>query len=266
MRIQNLRIPLYACLALALLQVSSVSVGSSPRQETQANSLDLRFAAATLGRVIPLAPAGPKPPSVDGDLSDWGTLDPRSGCIVQGIDDVSGFASDKSKDAAVFNLRYDNQALYITVRVLDASVKTQDPPYLGDCVQLFLDVRPTSGSGPKLGNRDYSDGVYQLMITAPKPGDRTVRWIAGNQKVAPLGPFDIAGRALTNGYALELRIPFSSLGGMTPERLQNPIGFDLYVDDTVAVPAAAHRAAKDYHIDPSILTLLDQAAGAKQPK
>jgi hypothetical protein len=41
----------------------------------------------------------------------------------------------------------------------------------------------------------------------------------------------VAGKTSPTGYTLELAIPFTSLTGATVERLKQPIGFDLMVDD-----------------------------------
>jgi YVTN family beta-propeller protein len=223
------------CLVFTLVPMFSVPAHPARRQEAPGVSPARRLASAEeAGKMVPIAPLGPRPVVIDGDLSDWGDLDPRAGCIVEGMDDVPGLASLKPRGAAVFNLRHDSQSLYVGVRVLDASVKPQDPSSRGDCIQLFIDARPVSGSGPRLGDRAYSEGVYQWMITAPRPGERTARWVSGSQKTPAPGPFDIAERLLPDGYTLEMRIPFSSLHGMTPDRLKEPIGFDIYVDDVNA--------------------------------
>ena len=194
--------------------------------------------------MFPIAPAGDRQIVVDGDLTDWGALDPRKGCIFQGIDDAPGLGSESGRDAAVVNLRSDDKAIYVAVRVLDKSVIAQNPSYTGDCIQLFLDVRPTSGAGPLLGDSAYSDGVYQLMIAAPMPGDASVHWSPGVQKVAPMGPFDIAERRQSDGYTLEMRIPFTSLKGASMQRLIEPIGFDISIDDIDAIGSTGTTTAR----------------------
>ncbi|MCW3095535.1 MAG: beta-propeller repeat-containing protein [Chthonomonadaceae bacterium] len=229
---------LFMGLLLACMAVPNLPILSAPLQEIATAPLAQHFAAAEAqGKMIPVALVGAQALRIDGDLSDWGPLDPRAGSIFQGLDDVPGLESKKGRDATLFSLRADDQALCIAVRVFDASVRTQEPSYMGDCIQFFLDVRPTDGKGPLLNASAYSDGVYQLMITAPEPDDTKVHWIAGGQAVAPLGPFEIAARPLPDGYTLEMRIPFSSLKGMSLDRLKEPIGFDIAIDDIDAVGA-----------------------------
>ena len=233
--IYKARTALFACFGFAFAACVGLPARSAPMQAVPTALAQRIAGAASQGQLIVLAPVGAHPLVINGDLSDWGPLDPRAGSIFQGLDDVSGLESKKGRDATLFSLRYDDQALYVAVHVFDASVRTQEPLYMGDCIQLFFDVRSTSGDGPLLNDKAYADGIYQLMIAAPKSGDRTVRWVAGGQKVAPLGPFEIAERLVPDGYTLEMRIPFSSLRRMTPDRLQEPIGFDIVVDDIDAI-------------------------------
>ncbi len=240
------------CVILVPLTMAMLPGRLRPHQESAPPSPSRSVAAAEkLGKVLPITRVADQPLTIDGDLTDWGRLDPRSGCIIEGIDDVPALASQSPKGAAVFSLRYDDRALYIAVRVLDSSVHPQSPVYMGDCIQLFLDVRPASGSGPKLGDHAYANGAYQWMIPAPRAGDSTVHWISGVQKVSPPGPFDIAEHLLTDGYTLEMRVPFTSLEGLSAERLSEPIGFDISVGDVNSGPAGAMSPRAEYSLSGS---------------
>ena len=224
-----------ACLTLTFASVHGGHGVIGGLQAGSKDPLTRRLAAAEAqGKIIPITQFGGALPVIDGSLSDWGALDPRTGCIVQGIDDVPAFRSAKPKGAAVYSLRADTESLYIAVRVLDASVRPLDPIYLGDSVQLFFDARPLSGAAHTLGDPAYSEGAMQLIVAAPTPGQTTLHWTGGGQKTASIGPFEIAGRSLADGYTLEIRVPFTSVPGLSRERLQQPIGFDIYVGDVDA--------------------------------
>src|SRR5690242_13950581 len=93
-------------LCAALLRASS----PPPRQTA---GLQRRVAAAAArGNVIPIDVIAGAPPSIDGDLSEWGDLGSRSGCIAQGVDDAPEYLLGHGRDAAVFKLAHDGNALY----------------------------------------------------------------------------------------------------------------------------------------------------------
>src|SRR5437763_1201331 len=124
-------------------------------------------AAADRGEVLPIETIQGRSPAIDGDLSDWGDLTRGIGAIAQDVDAAPGLVSNGGTDAAAYWMRRDDTALYLAVRVHDESVVLRDPVYEGDSIQLFLDVRAKSGSGHHLGDSDWSDGVYQLIVAAP---------------------------------------------------------------------------------------------------
>ncbi len=233
-------------LAAVLVVLAAVAAPLALRAQDAA-TLQHRIAAAERrGEALPIGLVTGHAPVIDGDLSEWGSLRAGGGCVAQGLDDAPEYALAGGKDAAGFKLLHDSEALYLAVRVVDSSIVTRTPYYEGDCIQLFLDVRPLSGAGAHLGDPKYTDGVYQLLIAAPTRAGGPVRWEPGNQRVKALGPFQIAGRALPDGYTLEMRIPFSSLDNVTAERLKEPIGFDLLVDDIDALPGGGSTPRAQY--------------------
>jgi hypothetical protein len=171
--------------------------------------------------------------AIDGDLGEWGDL--GGGYLDQILDQVDlihANLGEGQQDAATFQLRRDDTALYVGVRVFDGSVTNkfkEDSYHQADCVELFLDVRPPTGAGPKLGDAGYSDGVYQLMLVPPCDG-QGLRWRQANGNAA-IGAFEIAAKIFPDGYGFELKIPFASLAGSVAARFDQPFGCDVQIDD-----------------------------------
>jgi hypothetical protein len=191
------------------------------------------------GKVLPLSSKGKRKIAVDGNLADWTGVPAGQGVLHQEIDLMLGRPDTRGQDAAAVRLMRDNEALYVAVRVVDHSVVN---PYekvrsvLGDCLELFLDVRPlASSTAPVLGDAGYSDGVYQLLIVPPTPEQKSeqkqVRWLQAGTTNARIGAFQVAGQLLPDGYSIELCISYSSLNRTAASRYNEPIGFNLMVDD-----------------------------------
>jgi Carbohydrate family 9 binding domain-like len=235
-------------LALAALLLCALVVPAGCRRE--------RVSPAAGGasgdcRVLSIWDAVPRGKVVlDGQLDDWPGLEGHY--IDQQLDHHSRTPIPGRNDCALLGMMVDDQALYFALRVLDAAVHN---PYelkelgKGDTVGLYLDVRPTSGDGPLLGDPYYSDGVYALSMAPPDPAGRSTRWQAVEKRgLRPLGKVEVAGRLRKGGYVLEARLPFASLGGVTRARFNSPIGFEVSINDVDAPrKTKAQRKLKTYY-------------------
>src|SRR5579872_4930885 len=93
---------------------------------------------------------------IDGDLAKWGNLQVGGAAVVEQLNVVSGLPDSNCADAAVFKVAHDDQALYFAIRVVDSSICTTEPCWDGDCVEVFLDVRPRGDGENKFGWHAYS--------------------------------------------------------------------------------------------------------------
>jgi len=185
---------------------------------------------------------------VDGDLSEWTNL--AQGYFGQGLNPVQNRLVPGRDDHAAVALSHDRQDLYIAVRVIDKSVinafePTQYPN--GDGVEILLDLRPASPSnGPKLGASRKAGRLYRLYLVPPDDQNRAARWHNPSEGESTLsGPIELAGRRLPDGYALEAGVPLASFSNMAAERLVEPIGVGVVVNDIDAdgerKPSKNHR-------------------------
>lgn len=227
-------------LGLAVIS-SAFLAAAAPAAETYRHPGEQR------GKTIAIPAVNEGAITVDGDVKEWGAPEAQDGIIDQTFDHLSGPPSDGA-DAAVIRLRRDSQALYVAIQVADRSVLNPREPgefYMGDCIELYLDVRPAgSGKAGTLGSAAYSDGVYQLLLVPPVDG-KPAR-LAQYNKDAKVGAFDLTGRTTPDGYALELRLPYSSLHGANAARLTAPIGFEVMVDDLDAAQQAGPPQQRVY--------------------
>jgi hypothetical protein len=121
---------------------------------------------------------------------------------------------------------WDDKRLVVAADVKDNDVSLfKDPPgreFFGDCVELFVDGRTKSYK------KDYSKGVYQILVVPPSA--------AGETPVVPAGTPNIgikaAGKRTETGYFIEMEIPLTKEN--FPEFVPGPgavMGFDIALDD-----------------------------------
>jgi hypothetical protein len=181
--------------------------------------------------VAPITRADEGMVAVDGNLGEWGAL---SEFLDEQVDWVRGPITPQRQDRAAFALRCSDKALYVALKVSDASVHNAFPPNKfsrGDCVELFFDFRPPSGTNDALGNGQYTPGVYSFLLCPPVAG-RAARVHSGRTGGTESKGAQVAGALIEGGYTLELCLPFDGLDGMNAARLKAPIGFDLLINDS----------------------------------
>ena len=199
-------------------------------------------------RVAPIVTVPDGKIDIDGDLSDWSDIPVRDGVIDDVLDHSVGNLNGTVRGAATFRFAHDSQALYAAVQVADPSiVPGVDQIYNGDAVEFFFDFRPvtTSGETHQLGDSLYTDGCYQIMVSAPVDG-QPLRQQAGTLGGVPIGPYDVAAKTVSGGYAVELRIPFKSLAGVDAQRMTQPFGFDVSIDDVDALPDGGNSPRRSF--------------------
>lgn len=173
---------------------------------------------------------------VDGDLADWSGLpltylDPR-------WDQTYGdYDPEPHPDRAAIRLARDDAALYVAARVIDEEVVnpyTGPALWQGDCLELFLDLRPAGAAGDPavLGADRYTAGCYQLVFAPVAPdGQARPRWVCLQSDPGAPRSLAVASRIETDGYTLEIRIPFAQLNASPASRFAAPFGVDFGVED-----------------------------------
>ncbi len=175
--------------------------------------------------------------NIDGELTEW--RDMPSGYIDSLWDVVKGDLPGQQRgdhDRAKFHIAHDSEALYFAIRVVDRSIYNPHDVldlWKGDCVELFLDVRPVEPSEekPGLGQQKYSPGCYQLMLTPSDSPENATRWRCAKQTDHFIQQIELASKRLEDGYTMECRIPLNQLYETKLERLSSPIGIDVAIDD-----------------------------------
>jgi hypothetical protein len=173
---------------------------------------------------------------VDGDLADWSGLpltylDPR-------WDQTYGdYDPEPHPDRAAIRLARDDAALYMAARVVDEEVVnpyTGPALWQGDCLELFLDLRPAGAADDPavLGADRYTAGCYQLVFAPVAPdGQARPRWVCLQSDPGAPRSLAVATRLEVDGYSLEIRVPFNQLNGAAAARFAAPFGVDFGVED-----------------------------------
>ena len=186
------------------------------------------------------------PVHVDGDLGEWGDIGrfpiriDRPQQVVIGtpftqIHDDANLAcdwkgtADLSLSAAV---ACDADAVYLALRVWDdARVNTQAalrPPlsYEGDCIEVFIDGRPPAEQGKPA----YDERVFHLMVVPPVASFPAPMLHLSKPRHGKLKAAALDAQEYDDGYAIEVRIPWSNLPDIQREA-GTVIGFDIGIDD-----------------------------------
>ncbi len=118
-------------------------------------------------------------------------------------------------NTATFGVLWDNANLYIGVKVIDASLRTNATDYWNaDAIEVFIDANNNKSSS-------YDGSDNQFIKTYGQSGVYSRVAISGLQQ---------AWTTVSGGYTIEFAIPWSQLGISTPVA-GTSIGFDLSNDD-----------------------------------
>ena len=235
--------PLLLC-AACTFRFSGVPIDNSADLATPAGD-DLAVVAA--GDLAAADPCGPSftpqgstlavkcaigtPPSLDGDLSEWGTLDYKlTHTNAQSQSSAAAWtgtpAQDDADSSAQFSLRWDLSYLFVAVHV-DDDIRGLHPnapmyqPYLDDAIELYLD-----GLHDRTG--PYGADDHQLVVTEDgHNGEYKDGQLAG---AVPAADFVVKEDQTGVGFAVEFRVPWSALGGGAVVN-GRALGVDLEIDD-----------------------------------
>ena len=207
---------------------------------------DLAMADASVGPDLAIDPCAPartppanvlgvrcavgNPPVLDGDLSEWGTLDYTLNHRNAQAQTSNAWQDDPAQDdpdcSATFALRWDLTNLYVAMHVND-DIRAVHPgaagyqPYLDDAVEIYLD-----GNGDRAATYNADD--WQYIVTADSNSQTYKKAVA--QGPVPSTYFAVKNDAAGAGYSVELRVPWSTLGANSVAN-GRMFGFDFLVDD-----------------------------------
>jgi len=161
----------------------------------------------------------PKPVVIDGviDGSDPWSADKWVDVSMPGLDNTFGDMTAK------FQMMYDETNLYFAVKVKDGDRFTGNATtYLNDCIEFFIDMDTTSGSGV------YKTGTKQLRLQAVADPAAPGGLIECPQGNLPLGVYKVVDNG--DNYVQEWKMPWAELtADMDPTWDQKQFKFDIQV-------------------------------------
>ena len=143
-------------------------------------------------------------PVIDGNLGEY-TLSTSFTRSVSGTSDNS----------ASFGTKWDNNYLYVGIKVLDASLQNDSPEnWKDDGIELYIDADHNKGATYDSFDRQFVLGWNDNTLTEQNGNTTGVLFAQKN---------------ITGGYQMELAIPWGNLGVSPTSGKQ--LGFDLGVND-----------------------------------
>lgn len=167
-------------------------------------------------------------PKIDGDLSEWGGAQSFE---VKGFGHISSGAPKWSGDkdlSGEAKFMYDDKNLYLAFKVTDdipfKCNKTGADIWNADAVEIAM---TTDANADPKRNR-YLQNDYQIGISPGANGANPVVWCWQLQGQIPGA--QVATKKISDGYILEVSIPWGSLHAQAPKSGQK-LGFTFAVDD-----------------------------------
>ncbi len=156
--------------------------------------------------------ARPFTPTVDGNLSEWGSLPYAINQVVYGSQNWTG-AADNS---ATYAVAWDANKLYLAAYVKDdvfAQTQVNDQIFKGDSLELLFDTYLASDAGSTvLSGDDYELGFSPGgLTTGNNPARQAFRWYPSSQWGVPSG-VTVASAKVSDGYQMEVAVPWSVVG------------------------------------------------------
>ncbi|MBI3242964.1 MAG: hypothetical protein HYZ49_11790 [Chloroflexi bacterium] len=185
------------------------------------------------------APHFSAPPTVDGDVSEWGGLADVIDQVVYQPGNWSG-AGDNS---ATFALAWDEANFYLAVLVKDevrAQTQTNVAIFKGDSLELLLDVDLGGDfADAKLSGDDYQLGLSPGDLETGNPPPGTYLWFPKDRAGVPAG-VAVSAKPTGDGYTVEAAIPWAVFG-VTPA-VNSRFGFALSLSDNDNTAAAEQQS------------------------
>lgn len=236
----------FICIGLMGMGVLLAVVGGQ-RQEAQATlpppatltpTAVVPTAEATL---VPAAPVDgqvtavqlPTAPTIDGDLTEWGS---RPGFTSEYIVAQADSWDGTMDVSAVWRLGWDAQHLYLAVSVSDdRHVQAQETKfaYLGDSLELQFDTNIEADYGAAVSSDDYQYVISPGDFGGREAGAFRFRGTAdGNMSDFIGSQARVAVTQTTDGYDLEMRLPWSDIGLQPTAGMEIGAAFSLNDLDT----------------------------------
>jgi len=180
-----------------------------------------------------------KPPVLDGIWDEWTSPSYPVTHVVYGADNLT----DRNDLGASFRIGWDEQYLYIAVKVGDDSYVQRETLfniYRGDSIELSLDTELQAD----FDSSELNSDDYQLLISPgnPDPGKHTEAYLWFPRNIAsPESKVKIGAIGGLNLYRLEAAIPWS-IYGITPQPGMH-FGFVFRVNDDDEVEVDYQQSA-----------------------
>ena len=180
-----------------------------------------------------------KPPVLDGVWDEWTSKAYSVTNIVYGADQIS----DRNDLGGSFRIGWDNQYLYLAVKVGDDSYVQRENLaniYRGDSIEITLDTDLQAD----FDSSELNDDDYDLRISPgnPDPGKHPEAYLWFPHNIASSLPeVKIAALGGDNMYRLETAIPWSVFG-VTPQPGMH-FGFALRINDNDDVDLDVQESA-----------------------
>jgi len=195
--------------------------------------------AAPVDRQNTVTLARPITPTIDGNLSEWGTLPNAINQMVYGPQNWIG-AGDNS---ATYSMGWDANKLYLAAYVKDdvfVQNQTGESIFKGDSLELLFDTNLAADSHSVLANSDdYQLGISPGGLTSGNnPAPQAYLWLPTPHKGVPAG-VTVASSKVGDGYAVEAAIPWNLVGASPYAGAR--YGFALSTSDNDAQNAAVQQ-------------------------
>jgi hypothetical protein len=194
--------------------------------------------------------------TVDGKLTEWAFPAQVALGYLEVADSVGGgtwpspsapgIGNDSTLSATVWSL-WDADALYFAVAVVDQTltdVPNGAAPSQGDAVELFFD-----GDASASASYDADDRQLYFDWNGMTGLDPVAQYCGGHACQSAAWSVD-AARGGVLGWNLEVRVPWSAIGGAATAG--RTIGFDLALDDNDGGPTRARNLI--WFVDPQRTT------------
>ena len=179
------------------------------------------------------------PPTVDGDLSEWGGL---ADVIDQVVFQPANW-SGTGDNSATFVLAWDVNNFYIAVQVKDevrAQTQRDALIFKGDSLELLLDTNLAGDfADAKLSNDDFQLGLSPGDLTTGNPPPQPYLWFPKDRAGVPVG-VTVSAKPLGDGYTVEAAIPWTVFSVRPGSG--NRFGFALSVSDDDNTAAAEQQS------------------------
>lgn len=181
----------------------------------------------------------PAPPTVDGDVSEWGGL----ADVIDQVAFQPANWSGTGDTSATFALAWDSDNLYLAMQVKDevrAQTQRDALIFKGDSLEVLLDADLAADfADAKLSSDDFQLGLSPGDLTTGDPPPQSYLWFPGERKGIPAGIL-LAAKPLGDGYTVEAAIPWSVFG-VTPA-VDDRYGFALSISDNDNTAAAEQQS------------------------